>query len=93
MFADVDYSQQDVRADVLNWGEWLGKQVKLSGMRLDAIKHYSEDFLQCFFRRLDATVGKNWFLVGEYWTAEFGVLAPYCANGRKDVLVRLQISL
>jgi alpha-amylase len=77
MFADMDYSQLDVRADVLNWGEWLAKEVKLSGMRLDAIKHYSEDFLQTFIRHLDDTVGKDWFFVGEYWTAEFGILAPY----------------
>jgi alpha-amylase len=77
MFADMDYSQPDVRADVLNWGEWLGKEVKLSGMRLDAVKHYSEDFLRTFIRHLDDTVGKDWFFVAEYWTAEFAILAPY----------------
>jgi alpha-amylase len=80
MFADVDYSQPDVRMDVLNWGEWLGKEVKLSGVRLDAIKHYSEDFLRTFIRHLDETVGKDWFYIGEYWSAEFGILAPYIAR-------------
>ena len=80
MFADLDYSQPDVRADVLRWGEWLGRQVHLSGLRLDAIKHYSEDFLRAFIRHLDETVGKDWFLVGEYWTAEFGILASYIAR-------------
>lgn len=80
MFADVDYSQPDVRADVLKWGEWLGKEVKLSGMRMDAIKHYSEDFLRTFINHLDETVGRGWFFVGEYWTAEFGILAPYIAR-------------
>ena len=77
MFADVDYSQPDVRADVFSWGDWLGKEVKLSGMRFDAIKHYSEDFLRSFVRHLDETFGKDFFFVGEYWTTEFGVLAPY----------------
>lgn len=80
MFADLDYSQPDVRADVLRWGEWLGRQVHLSGLRLDAIKHYSQDFLRTFIRHLDETVGKDWFLVGEYWTAEFGILASYIAR-------------
>lgn len=80
MFADVDYSQPDVRADVLRWGEWIGKEVKLSGMRLDAIKHYSEDFLRTFINHLNETVGRGWFFVGEYWTAEFGILAPYLAR-------------
>jgi alpha-amylase len=92
----VDYSQQDVRADVLNWGEWLGKEVKLSGIRLDAIKHYSEDFLRTFIRHLDETVGKDWFFVGEYWTTEFGILAPYIARmgGRMSLFdVQLVYSL
>ena len=80
MFADVDYSQPDVRADVLRWGEWLGNEVKLSGMRLDAIKHYSESFLRMFINHLDASVGRGWFFVGEYWTAEFGTLASYIAR-------------
>jgi alpha-amylase len=80
MFADVDYSQPDVRADVLRWGEWIGKEVKLSGMRLDAIKHYSEDFLRTFINHLNETVGRGWFFVGEYWTAEFEVLARYLAR-------------
>jgi alpha-amylase len=80
MCADVDYSQPDVRTDVLNWGEWLGREVKLSGMRLDAIKHYSEGFLRTFIRHLDETVDKDWFYIGEYWSPEFGILAPYIAR-------------
>lgn len=67
MFADVDFSQPEVRDDVLKWGEWIGKELSLGGIRFDAIKHYSEDFLRDFIRHLDQTVGTNWFLVGEYW--------------------------
>jgi alpha-amylase len=77
MFADVDYSNPEVRADVFRWGEWIGKELKLSGIRFDAIKHYSEDFLRDFIRHLDRTVGKNWFLVGEYWRDDLDVLAGY----------------
>lgn len=77
MFADVDYSNPEVREDVFRWGEWIGKELKLSGIRFDAVKHYSEDFLRDFIRHLDRTVGKDWFLVGEYWRDDLDVLARF----------------
>lgn len=77
MFADVDFSQPEVRDDVFRWGEWIGKELTLGGIRFDAIKHYSEDFLRNFIRHLDQTVGANWFLVGEYWRDDLEVLSGY----------------
>ena len=65
MFADVDYTQPDVIDDVKRWVEWIGKQTKVKGMRLDAIKHYSSDFLRELVQHMDRTVGQDWFLVGE----------------------------
>lgn len=70
MFADLDYSSVDVRQDVLDWGKWIGTELKLSGMRLDAIKHYSWKFLKTFVGHLDQTVGKDWLFVGEYWKSD-----------------------
>ena len=77
MFADVDYSNSEVREDVVRWGEWIGRELPISGMRLDAVKHYSEDFLREFIRHLDRTVGKNWFYVAEYWRDDLDLLAGY----------------
>ena len=77
MFANVDYSNPEVRADVFRWGEWIGKELGISGLRLDAVKHYSEGFLRDFIRHLDKTVGRNWFLVGEYWRDDLHTLARY----------------
>ena len=44
MFGDLDYSNPEVRQDVLNWVEWIGRELPLSGIRLDAIKHFSFGF-------------------------------------------------
>jgi len=77
MFADVDFSHPDVREDVLNWGTWIAQELQLAGMRLDAIKHYSEEFLATFVRHLDSHLGTEFFLFGEYW------------NWKDDVLVSL----
>lgn len=60
MGADVNYSHPEVEEDVLNWGTWLAETVPLKGIRFDAIKHYSEDFLRKFITRLDETYGQGW---------------------------------
>ncbi len=49
----------------------------LGGLRLDAIKHYSASFLRDFVQHIDKTVGRDWFLVGEYWQEDSRLLAKY----------------
>ncbi len=65
MFADLDYMNPEVRDDVKRWGEWIGKEARIKGIRFDAVKHFSENFLKEFIQHLDRTVGEGWFLVGE----------------------------
>jgi alpha-amylase len=77
MFADIDHSHPEVRKELFNWIEWLGTQLQLGGLRLDAIKHYSATFLRDFIHHVDQTVGKDWLIVGEYWKGESNVLAKY----------------
>ncbi|KAF7593846.1 hypothetical protein BBP40_010781 [Aspergillus hancockii] len=77
MFADLDYSNREVQKDVLQWGEWLEKQVPLSGMRLDAAKHYSADFQKTFVNHLRANSGPQFSFVGEYWSGDARVLLHY----------------
>ena len=77
MFADVDYSNAEVREDVLRWGEWIGTELPLNGMRLDAVKHYSADFQREFIDHVRNTVGPEYFIIGEYWKGEVRVLLEY----------------
>ncbi|KAK4213635.1 glycoside hydrolase superfamily [Rhypophila decipiens] len=69
MGSDLDYSHPEVTSDVLAWGKWLAQELPggLKGIRFDAIKHYSEDFLRRFIHELDTTYGEGWFFVGEFW--------------------------
>ncbi len=67
MGSDLDYSHPEVEADVLNWGAWVADTVPLKGMRFDAIKHFSAEFLQKFVNQMDEKYGKGWFFVGEFW--------------------------
>lgn len=77
MFANLDQSHPEVRADIFNWAEWLGTEFSLSGMRIDAAKHYSAAFQRDFVDHLRRTVGANYFLVGEYWRGEVEHLLNY----------------
>ena len=67
MFADVDYQHPEVKEDVKNWGLWITKELKIQGIRFDAVKHFSEEFLREFIDHLDKKVGTGWFMVGEFW--------------------------
>ncbi|KAM7206401.1 Glycoside hydrolase superfamily [Naviculisporaceae sp. PSN 640] len=70
MGSDLDYSHPEVVEDVINWGKWLAKELpqgSLKGIRFDAVKHYSEEFLRRFIHEMDAAYGEGWFFVGEFW--------------------------
>ncbi|KAI0161223.1 glycoside hydrolase family 13 protein [Xylariaceae sp. FL1272] len=84
MGSDLDYDHPEVEADVLAWGRWLAKTVPLKGIRFDAIKHYSEDFLRKFINTLDNTFGEGWFFVGEFWKDSLQDMQEYLDRmGRK----------
>ena len=67
MGSDIDYDHPEVRADVIAWGKWLAQELPLKGIRFDAVKHFSENFLRSFITALDESYGKGWFFVGEFW--------------------------
>ncbi len=84
MGADLDYSHPEVEADVLAWGRWLADTVPLRGIRFDAVKHYSEDFLRRFIARMDDARPDGWFFVGEFWKDSLDDMRAYLGRmGRK----------
>ena len=77
MFADVDYHHPDVIAETLYWGEWITRELSLDGIRLDAIKHINEDFIEQFARHLRGTFGTDFYVLGEYWKYDNEDLVSY----------------
>jgi alpha-amylase len=39
MFSNLDFTNQEVQDDVKSWGEWVVRELSLSGFRLDAVRH------------------------------------------------------
>ncbi|KIV92736.1 hypothetical protein PV10_04007 [Exophiala mesophila] len=78
MFADIDYSHPEVINDVIHWGEWVVKKLKLRGFRFDACQHFSERFTNEFVSHLEKVFGaRKLFLVGEFWSGDVGEMLEY----------------
>ncbi|MCJ1415079.1 hypothetical protein MMC32_001409 [Xylographa parallela] len=82
MFSNLDHTHDEVREDIKRWGEWLGHELKLKGLRLDAVKHYSDRFQLEFIEHLERTVGSGWFFVAEYWL--------FSVKGMREYLSRMK---
>ncbi|KAI9721770.1 MAG: hypothetical protein M1812_002105 [Candelaria pacifica] len=77
MFSNVDYTNEEVKQDVKRWGEWICREIGISGMRLDAVQHYSEVFVREFINHIERYVGGDHFFVGEFWVGDVKPLKKY----------------
>ncbi|HTR29108.1 MAG TPA: alpha-amylase [Puia sp.] len=67
MYDDVEFRNQAVREELKRWGEWYFRQTGFDGVRLDAVKHMSPQFINEWVDHMRALAGKDFFIVGEYW--------------------------
>lgn len=75
--ADVDFSNPEVREELMRWGAWYTETAKLDGYRLDAVKHINKYFFKDFMYKMEADAGKELFAVGEYWHWDVNQLMDY----------------
>ncbi len=80
MFADIDYHHPDVVAETIRWGKWLVDTLRLDGMRLDAVKHINEDFLEAFVIAMREHTSSAFFTVAEYWKDDTHLLEKFLAD-------------
>jgi alpha-amylase len=67
MFADIDHKHPEVQEELFYWGEWFADFVAIDGMRLDALKHIDDDFIEEFIKHLEDNVEQDLYFFGEYW--------------------------
>lgn len=77
MYADIDLDHPDVVDELNRWGVWVARELKLDGMRLDAIKHMSARFIKQFLEAVRTDCGKQFYAVGEYWQDNKATLDEY----------------
>jgi alpha-amylase len=85
MFANLDHSNPEVKQDILNWIDWIGHQLPLAGMRLDAAKHYSSGFQKTLVDHARQKFGKDWFVVSEFWSGKMTELKKYMEDMEERV--------
>ncbi|MEK4061311.1 MULTISPECIES: alpha-amylase [Paenibacillus] len=69
MFANIDYSHEEVKHEMLEWGKWLVDTLQCSGYRLDAIKHINHEFIKEFAAEMGKKRGEDFYIVGEFWNS------------------------
>ncbi|KAF2143397.1 glycoside hydrolase family 13 protein [Aplosporella prunicola CBS 121167] len=77
MFADLDYSHDEVIEDTKNWGVWITKELGLKGFRLDAVQHFSERFTNEWVSAVRDACGHDVFMVGEFWVGDTPTLTQW----------------
>ncbi len=85
MFANIDFHHPEVIEEMKNWGKWVSRELKLDGMRLDAIKHINDDFIRDFLKAVREERGQDFYAVGEYWHEDLDTLGAYLKEERYRV--------
>ncbi|KAF2234545.1 glycoside hydrolase family 13 protein [Viridothelium virens] len=77
---NLDYSNGNLREEVKRWGQWVVQELGLSGFRLDAVKHFSQGFVNEWVNAVNAGSQKDLFYVGEHWTDNTKSLVRWLAS-------------
>ncbi|KAJ3147312.1 hypothetical protein HDU89_005662 [Geranomyces variabilis] len=79
MGADIDTDHPEVINELQKWVVWIVKELDLSGLRLDAVKHIDARFMANLLEhaRKNTAPGENFFAVAEYWKNSMSDLEDY----------------
>ena len=77
MGADIDLNNHDVVVELQNWGKWYMKLTGADGCRLDAVKHIRTEFFPEWIKKIEESINKKLFIVGEYWSINVDTLKSY----------------
>lgn len=77
MGCDLDHDNEEVRQEILRWGEWYIRTTGADGFRLDAIKHIPTWAYNTWLDAMRQVFNQPFFTVGEYWSFKLPVLLKY----------------
>ena len=77
MGADIEYRNESVREEVINWGKWYVETTGIDGFRMDAVKHISPSFIKQWIVALKEHFDKPFFVFSEYWQGNVDALINY----------------
>ncbi|HJB23021.1 MAG TPA: alpha-amylase [Candidatus Jeotgalibaca pullicola] len=77
MYADIDYGNSEVVEEIKKWAQWYIDETGVDGFRLDAIKHIDRRFIKDFVYAIRENDRPDFFVVGEYWKADYDTIQEY----------------
>ena len=77
MGADLDFSNERVVKECIDWGKWYVDTTNVDGFRLDAVKHIDAEFFKKWITVLREYSKKELYAVGEYWSGDINRLNRY----------------
>jgi len=79
-FYDYDQFQSDTKTKLIDWSNWLWSNAGIRGYRMDAVKHFTEEFVGDLMDDLHSK-GKNpGIVVGEYFDTNPNKLKDWVEN-------------
>jgi len=85
MGADVEYRNPHVVQELKNWIKWYLDTTKVDGMRLDALKHLSSDFLKDWITYIKTELNPDCYVLGEFWKDEAEKIS-YFSDKMEDLI-------
>ena len=80
MFADIDHANEEVKNELLRWIDWFLDELNIDGIRLDAVKHIDDEFMNDFARHIKERQGDKFYILGEYWDNNLKANRKYMRN-------------
>lgn len=80
MLENLDYTNPEVVRETCEWGRWIVRELGLEGFRLDAVQHYSWNFVNKWSKFLQAVNRRPLLFVGEFWHGDVRVLNAWLDN-------------
>lgn len=74
---DLDYDNEEVQREIINWGKWYLDTTGINGFRLDAVKHISSWFFVQWLNEMRQYAQHSLCMIGEYWTEKIDTLHWY----------------
>jgi alpha-amylase len=87
MGCNIDFTNDEAKAEIENWGKWYLETTKANGIRIDAAKHISYNFMSDFINCLQADQTDSLFVMAEYWEPQVESLNAYVTNSGGKIRV------
>jgi alpha-amylase len=85
MGADVEFRNPYVVQEMKNWIKWYLETTGVDGIRLDALKHISSDFLKEWISYIKTDLNPDCYVLGEFWKDDAGKIT-YFSDKMNDLI-------